>query len=132
MSSDTQKFRDELVKIRKIVDNVIAYLTEYEKILEKDLHAPGIPQIDLAELDQAPWFDYKTKQQAEPGTAAWTKNPAGWPGLQLPEVLVELSKALTKLPDHTLILGLMEYDLSKPDAKGASRFINRKPAKKEK
>lgn len=136
MSSDVQRICEELVRIRKLIDNLhdqaIAFLTEYEMILKKDLPGPEIPQIDLAELDQAPWFDFQTKQQAQPGTAAWTKNSAAWPGLQLPEVLVELSKALAKLPDHKLVLGLMEYDLSKPDEKGASRFIQRKPAKKEK
>jgi len=89
--------------------------------------ATGIPRIDLAELDAAPWLTYKTKQPADPGTPAWIYNPAFFEKVELPQVIIELQKALNKSDTKSLQLGDMEYFFS-----GEGKFIGRRPAKKEK
>lgn len=33
--------------------------------------AEGIPQLDLAELEELPWTSFQTKQPAKPGEAGW-------------------------------------------------------------
>lgn len=90
------------------------------------MSATGIPRIDLADLDAAPWTSYRTKEVAEPGEPAWVKNPAYFETAELPQVIIELQKALNKTENKRLRLGDMEYFLS-----GEGKFITRRPAKKE-
>ena len=88
---------------------------------------PGdIPQIDIAELEEADWVSYKTKAPAKPGEAAWLKNPEHFTSYQAPPVVLELLAAIKRAGTKRLLIGDMEYFLS-----GQGKFISRRPAKKE-
>lgn len=85
----------------------------------------GIPKIDLGDLDAAPWLTYHTKVRAEPGTAAWMKNPTHFTQFEAPPVIHELVKAIKRSPGERLQLGAMEYGFS-----GERKFLSRRPVKK--
>lgn len=86
----------------------------------------GIPQIDIAELDECPWQTYQ-KKPAGPGKVAWIKTPSHFQRFDAPKVLWELEKALDGAQDHKLVLGDVEYVFGGKEG----QFINRKPAKME-
>lgn len=87
----------------------------------------GIPQIDLAEIEEAIWTSYRTKDRAQPGEASWIKNPEHFTSYDAPAVVLELLAAIKRSDTKRLRLGDMEYFLS-----GEGKFISRNPAKKEK
>lgn len=91
----------------------------------------GIPRIDLANLEDAGWLDYKTKEPAAKGQPAWMKNPVHFTQFEPPPVIFELVKALKKSPEEKLQLGEYEYSFS---GKGdmARHFLARRPFKPEK
>ena len=89
--------------------------------------ATGIPKIDLADLDEAGWTSYKTKQPAKPGEAAWIKNPAHFTTFEAPQVIYELVKGLTQAKGNRLQLGNCTYFFS-----GEKKFVTRQPVKTEK
>ena len=113
-------------------DGLQQIVDELNKILDElappeTRSALGIPKIDIADLNAAGWTDYQTKAAAEPGTAAWIKNPAHFTSYEPPQVVFELVKAMTKAKGERLVLGDMEYFFS-----GEKKFLSRRPAKKEK
>ncbi|GAI96065.1 unnamed protein product, partial [marine sediment metagenome] len=55
-----------------------------------------IPQLDLAELDDAEWISYATKARAKPGDAAWLKNPEYFQNVSAPPIITELLAALKR------------------------------------
>jgi hypothetical protein len=89
-----------------------------------------IPHIDIGELNECEWQTYK-KEPAKLGQAAWIKNPVEFTSWKdAPNVLMQLSKAISRSPDGKLVLGDMEYAFS---GKGEmeKHFISRTPVKTE-
>ena len=121
--------QDGLVKVVLAVrDGLTHIVEELNHVLEE--MAPGevgVPNIDLGELDQAGWATYQTKTPAEPGKAAWIKNPVHFTDFKAPPVVLELVKALKRSPKERLQLGDVEYFFS-----GEGKFISRRPKKVEK
>lgn len=89
-----------------------------------DVNVGDIPQIDLATLEEAGWQTFQ-KKPCMPGEAGWVKNPVEFTSWHdPPQILLALVKAIHKTSDKKLVLGNLEYFLSK-------KFINRKPVKRE-
>ena len=124
--------KDRLVKVILVVRDSLASAVEglneiLREIEPSAFREPGrVPNIDLADLDAASWTSYQTKGPAEPGTAAWIKNPAYFTSFEAPECVLELIKALARTKNKRLKLGDMEYFFS-----GEEKFLSRRPAKKE-
>lgn len=92
--------------------------------LGEAININDIPNIDLAELEAAGWQTFQ-KKPCRPGESGWVKNPVEFTSWRdPPQVLLRLVKAIHKTADKKLVLGDLEYFLSK-------KFINRKPAKRE-
>ncbi len=86
-----------------------------------------IPQIDIGELNEAPWQTFQ-KKPAKPGQAAWVKNPVEFSSWKdPPNALLQLVKAMKRTSDEKLVLGNMEYAFSGEK----KQFVNRKPKKTE-
>jgi len=126
--------RNNLAQALEELNGILEQLAPKEARIEKaskNLKQPPareeIPQIDLAELDDADWISYATKKRAKPGEAAWLKNPEQFQNVSAPPVINELLAALKRCSTKRLPLGDMEYFLS-----GEGKFISRNPAKKEK
>lgn len=98
---------------------------------EPPIDVDNIPDIDIAELNEAPWQTYK-KKPARPDQTAWVKNPVEFVSWQdPPKVLAQLVKALRLSPNQELVLGDKIYSFGgKGDMK--DHFISRKPYKPEK
>lgn len=120
---------DRLVKVILAVRNGLTQIVEQLNTVLEEMGSsePWIPNIDLAELDAAPWTTYRTKTPAKPGSAAWIKNPVHFTQFEAPSVVLELVKALQHTPEKKLTLGDMEYFFS-----GEEKFISRRPVKVKK
>lgn len=120
---------DPTIRAILILRNGLTQIVEELNTVLEEMGPPGpwMPNIDTAELDAAPWLTYNTKTPAEPGHAAWLKNPVHFQQFEPPKVIYELVKGLQHSPDHTLQLGDMEYFFS-----GEDKFIGRRPKKVQK
>ena len=118
--------RDGLTQIVEQLNDILGELRPPD-LARARTPEPWIPHIDLSELDAAPWTTYHTKEPAEPGKAAWLKNPAHFQQFEPPKVVFELVRALQHSPNKQLQLGDMEYFFS-----GEEKFISRRPKKVKK
>lgn len=116
--------------VKDIVDKAKAEAEQLVRswFTEMPVSTAEIPQIDIGELNAAPWLTYKTKEPAKSSDSpAWVKNPVQFTSWKdPPNVLLQLVKALKRSKDHKLQLGTCEYSFS-----GEEKFISRKPIKTE-
>lgn len=97
-------------------------LTQIDSWLAQAPTAPEyIPHLDIAEISELPWKDYKTKQPStKPDSPAWAFSNA--------DGAEELVKAINASKDGKVQIGNVEFSFSGD----SDQFISRRPVKQKK